>query len=110
MIGKWNQANTLMWEQCKQLGPQYCLPVHYEHLVLEKEKVLRSIGSMHLLKFGMNLLLAQFLNLEWNDALAHHEEHIGSEISLSNLERSTDQVVKPMYKSGVKFLNFGPLR
>merc|ERR1711935_105157 len=87
VIGKWNQANTLMWEQCKMLGPQYCLPVHYEHLVLEKEKVLRSI--------------AQFLNLEWNDALAHHEEHIGSEISLSNLERSTDQVVKPMYKSAL---------
>ena len=43
---------------------------------------------------------AQFLNLEWNDAMAHHEEHIGSDISLSNLERSTDQVVKPMYKSG----------
>ena len=45
VIGKWNQANTLMWEQCKQLGPQFCLPVHYEHLVLEKEKVLRSIGK-----------------------------------------------------------------
>ena len=44
VIGKWNQANTLMWEQCKSLGPSYCLPVHYEHLVLEKEKVLRQIG------------------------------------------------------------------
>jgi len=87
VIGKWNQANTLMWEQCKSLGPSYCLPVHYEHLVLEKEKVLRQI--------------AQFLNLEWNDALAHHEEHIGSDISLSNLERSTDQVVKPMYKTAL---------
>ena len=49
---------------------------------------------------------AQFLNLEWNDALAHHEEHVGKEISLSNLERSTDQVVKPMYKSGKLILIF----
>ena len=32
--------------------------------------------------------------------MVHHEEHIGSDISLSNLERSTDQVVKPLYKSG----------
>ena len=44
VIGKWDAANSLMWEQCKSLGPQYCMPVHYEHLVLEKETVLRAIG------------------------------------------------------------------
>ena len=48
---------------------------------------------------------AKFLNLEWNDALVHHEEHIGSDISLSSLERSTDQVVKALYTSGT-FSNF----
>jgi len=87
VIGKWDAANSLMWEQCKALGPQYCMPVHYEHLVLEKEVVLRAI--------------AKFLNLEWNDALVHHEEHIGSDISLSSLERSTDQVVKALYTSAL---------
>lgn len=45
VIGKWDAANSLMWEQCKALGPQYCMPVHYEHLVLEKEVVLRAIGN-----------------------------------------------------------------
>jgi len=87
VIGRWDQANALMWEQCKKLGPTVCMPVHYEHLVLEKETVLRAI--------------AQFLNLEWTDALVHHEEHIGSDISLSSLERSTDQVVKALYKSAL---------
>lgn len=87
VINRWDQANSLMWEQCKLLGPQYCMPVHYEHLVLEKEVVLRAI--------------AKFLNLEWTDSLIHHEEHIGSDISLSSLERSSDQVIKPLYTSAL---------
>ena len=41
--------------------------------------------------------------------MVHHEEHIGSDISLSNLERSTDQVVQPIYKSGTT-VNFIVLR
>ena len=45
VIGRWDQANALMWEQCKKLGPTVCMPVHYEHLVLEKETVLRAIGK-----------------------------------------------------------------
>ena len=46
------------------------------------------------------MFLAKFLNLQWTDALAHHEDHIGSDISLSSLERSTDQVVQKLYTSG----------
>ncbi|CAG5109579.1 Oidioi.mRNA.OKI2018_I69.chr2.g4099.t1.cds [Oikopleura dioica] len=42
-----------------------------------------------------------FLGLKWNDALIHHEEHIGTDISLSNMERSTDQVVKATYTSAL---------
>ena len=67
VIGKWNQANTLMWEQCKSLGPSYCLPVHYEHLVLEKEKVLRQIG--------MNLQI--FIDHMGHIKLTYYIEHIG---------------------------------
>jgi protein-tyrosine sulfotransferase len=48
VIGRWDQANSIMWEQCKSLGPQYCMPVHYEHLVLEKEVVLRAIGMVEI--------------------------------------------------------------
>ena len=44
--------------------------------------------------------LVEFLGLKWYDGLIHHEEHIGSDISLSALERSTDQVVKATYTTG----------
>lgn len=84
ILRKWNSATNSMYEQCKQLGPKICHPVYYEQLVLHPEQTLRSILG--------------FLNLPWNETVLHHEKFINQPdgIELSKLERSTDQVVKPV--------------
>jgi len=83
-LQKWNSAITAMNEQCKELGSERCLPVYYEQLVLHPEKWLRKILS--------------FLDLPWNDAVMHHEQQINKKggVSLSKVERSSDQVIKPV--------------
>lgn len=83
-LKKWNSATSSMYEQCKQLGPKICHPVYYEQLVLHPELTLRGI--------------LKFLNLPWNDTVLHHEKYINQPdgIELSKLERSTDQVIKPV--------------
>ena len=63
-----------MNSQCETLGPNVCLPVHYEQLVLEPEKTLRQI--------------LKFLNVPWNNTVLYHEKLINQpgqpgEISLS---------------------------
>lgn len=57
--------------QCEALGPNVCLPVHYEKLVLEPEKTLRQI--------------LRFLQVPWNETVLYHEKLINQpgEISLS---------------------------
>jgi protein-tyrosine sulfotransferase len=79
---RWNSIIENMFSQCVDMGKDTCLPVYYEQLVLHPEKELRNIF--------------QFLKIQWNDAVLKHEEFIGNEISLSKLERSTDQVIKPI--------------
>lgn len=83
-ISKWNSALSSMYEQCKSLGPKICHPVYYEQLVLHPEQTLRGILN--------------FLQLPWNGTVLHHEEFINQPdgVELSKLERSTDQVVKPV--------------
>ena len=106
LVHKWDIEHQKMWKQCQDLGPKFCMPVHYEHLVLEKEPVLRKIGKIPASFLKLIVSLVKFLGLKWNDALIHHEEHIGTDISLSNMERSTDQVVKATYTSGLLFILF----
>ena len=60
---KWNMMIEKMYEQCIELGPEACLPVYYEQLVLHPEKTMR------------NILL--FLEIPWNEAVIHHEKFIG---------------------------------
>lgn len=57
--------------QCETLGPNVCLPVRYEQLVLEPEKTLRQI--------------LKFLHVQWNETVLYHEKLINQpgEISLS---------------------------
>ena len=81
-LAKWNQIIESMLTQCMMLGSETCLPVYYEQLVLHPESQMRSI--------------LKFLNVSWDDAVLHHEEHIGKEISISKTERSSDQVIKPV--------------
>lgn len=83
-ISRWNTATESMHNQCTSLGHKICLPVHYEELVLHPERTMRNI--------------IKFLGLEWNDSVLHHEDFVNQPhgIELSKLERSTDQVIKPV--------------
>lgn len=83
-LQKWNAAISAMNEECKALGPKHCLPVIYEQLVLHPEQWMRKILN--------------FLEVPWNDRVLHHEAEINKKdgISLSKVERSSDQVIKPV--------------
>lgn len=81
-LSRWNNIIEHMYAQCIELGPEHCLPVYYEQLVLHPEKTMRNILG--------------FLNITWNEAVLHHEKYIGDEVSLSKVERSSDQVIKPV--------------
>merc|ERR1719346_106945 len=73
-----------MNEQCENLGPDYCLKVYYEQLILHPRRWLTKI--------------LKFLDLPWTENVMHHEKQINKPhgISLSKVERSSDQVVKPV--------------
>ncbi|XP_054718805.1 protein-tyrosine sulfotransferase 1-like [Uloborus diversus] len=83
-LRRWSTAVRAMYGQCHLLGPGVCHPVHYERLVLHPEATMRDI--------------LEFLDLPWNRSVLHHERLIGKPggVSLSMLERSTDQVIKPI--------------
>ncbi|XP_049867186.1 protein-tyrosine sulfotransferase [Pectinophora gossypiella] len=83
-LGKWNHAAELMYQQCKALGPERCLLVRYEALVLAPAATMRRVLA--------------FLDVPWNDAVLHHERYINQPngVALSNVERSSDQVVRPV--------------
>ncbi|MCL4129667.1 UNVERIFIED_CONTAM: hypothetical protein GTU68_007985, partial [Idotea baltica] len=81
---RWNTAIQTMNTQCEQLGPDMCLPVFYEQLVLNPKEWMHKI--------------LDFLGVEWDESVLHHEELINKPggISLSKVERSSDQVIKPV--------------
>ncbi|XP_066956937.1 protein-tyrosine sulfotransferase 1 isoform X3 [Macrobrachium rosenbergii] len=83
-LQRWNNAVQTMNTQCEELGPTKCLHVYYEQLVLHPQEWMKKI--------------LDFLEIEWNDAVLHHEDHINKPggVSLSKVERSSDQVVKPV--------------
>ena len=43
----------------------------------------------------------KFLNESWEDTLLEHEKFIGSEIAVSKIEWSTDQIKKPINKGSL---------
>uniref|UniRef100_W5KEZ1 Protein-tyrosine sulfotransferase n=1 Tax=Astyanax mexicanus TaxID=7994 RepID=W5KEZ1_ASTMX len=81
---KWNRAVEVMYDQCMAVSERTCLPVLYEELVLHPEQVMQK--------------LLQFLEIPWDLSVLHHEQLIGKVggVSLSKVERSTDQVVNPV--------------
>ncbi|XP_056262082.1 protein-tyrosine sulfotransferase 1-like [Pseudoliparis swirei] len=83
-LTKWSSAVETMFSQCQAAGESRCLPVRYEQLVLHTEEEMRK--------------LLHFLELQWDPSVLHHEELIGKAggVSLSKVERSTDQVMKPV--------------
>ncbi|XP_026227044.1 tyrosylprotein sulfotransferase 1, like [Anabas testudineus] len=83
-LTKWSSAVETMFSQCQAAGGNRCLPVRYEQLVLHPEEEMRK--------------LLHFLDLQWDPSVLHHEQLIGKAggVSLSKVERSTDQVMKPV--------------
>lgn len=82
VITKWSRAIQQMYDQCKEVGPKYCMQVKYEDLVLHPRPTLKKILA--------------FADLDWTENVMEHQKHMG-DISLSSVEKSTDQVVKPLY-------------
>ena len=78
----WNSLVEEMNEQCILAGTERCLRVYYEQVVLHPETEMRKI--------------LKFLNVEWSDAVLHHEDYFGSKIKLSDHAKSADQVIKPV--------------
>nr|XP_033811614.1 protein-tyrosine sulfotransferase 2 [Geotrypetes seraphini]XP_033811615.1 protein-tyrosine sulfotransferase 2 [Geotrypetes seraphini] len=96
-LTKWSKAIESMYSQCLEMGQAKCLPVYYEQLVLHP-------------KLSMQIIM-NFLGISWNDAVLHHEELIGKPggVSLSKIERSTDQVIKPVNMEALaKWVGFIP--
>uniref|UniRef100_A0A3P9L6P9 Protein-tyrosine sulfotransferase n=2 Tax=Oryzias TaxID=8089 RepID=A0A3P9L6P9_ORYLA len=83
-LTKWNSAVETMFSQCQAAGEVRCMAIRYEQLVLHQELEMRK--------------LLNFLELQWDPSVLHHEELIGKAggVSLSKVERSTDQVMKPV--------------
>ncbi|KAL2099858.1 hypothetical protein ACEWY4_004252 [Coilia grayii] len=83
-LSKWNRAVQSMFQQCSQVGSARCLELHYEDLVLHPRASLQRV--------------LRFLDIRWHEGVLHHEEAIGQPggVSLSRIERSTDQVIKPV--------------
>ncbi|XP_038215453.1 protein-tyrosine sulfotransferase isoform X2 [Zerene cesonia] len=83
-LSKWNRAVETMYQQCRSLGRARCLLVRYEALVLEPARTMRQVLA--------------FLDVPWDDAVLHHERYINQPggVALSNVERSSDQVVRPV--------------
>ncbi|KAM8835587.1 protein-tyrosine sulfotransferase 1-like isoform 1-T1 [Synchiropus picturatus] len=79
-LSKWSGAVETMFSQCQ--ATSRCRAVRYEQLVLHPEQEMRK--------------LLHFLELKWDESVLHHEQLIGKAggVSLSKVERSTDQVMK----------------
>ncbi|MCI4388147.1 hypothetical protein PGIGA_G00082240 [Pangasianodon gigas] len=83
-LSKWSQAIEVMLFQCTLVGSTRCLTIRYENLVLQPRTTMVKV--------------LEFLNVPWHEGVLHHEEAIGQPggVSLSRIERSTDQVIKPV--------------
>ncbi|CEF60503.2 Sulfotransferase domain and P-loop containing nucleoside triphosphate hydrolase domain-containing protein [Strongyloides ratti] len=81
-IQQWNFVINAMYNECKTIGKERCMVVYYEQLILHPRKTMENVLN--------------FLDLPWNETVLNHEKYIGKKILLSNLERSSDQVIKPV--------------
>ncbi|KAL3270344.1 hypothetical protein HHI36_009392 [Cryptolaemus montrouzieri] len=81
-LKKWNSVVEAMNKQCNELGPSKCFRVPYEQLVLHPREWMQKVLG--------------FLNIGWNESVLHHQDFINNGITLSKVERSSDQVIKPV--------------
>ena len=78
----WYQFNLQTERQCQKIGPNHCLIVKYEDLVLHPENTIKKVMS--------------FLNEPFNDRLLKHYAYL-NEIKISKSEWSSHQIVKPIH-------------
>jgi protein-tyrosine sulfotransferase len=78
----WEQFNFNALNQCQKIGPDHCLIVKYEDLVLHPENTIKKVVS--------------FLNEPFNDRLLKHYAYL-NEIKISKSEWSSHQIVKPIH-------------
>ena len=83
-----------MYDQCMEVGPKYCIQVKYEDLVLHPRPTLKKI--------------LEFADLEWTENVMEHQKHM-EHISLSAVEKSTDQVIKEMISKNMFLTKMGHL-
>ena len=71
-------------------GVKRCMLVSYEQLVLHPRKWIS--------------LILDFLDLPWHENVLHHEEAINQPggVRVSNVERSSDQIIKPINVDALK--------
>ncbi|XP_050420568.1 protein-tyrosine sulfotransferase isoform X2 [Adelges cooleyi] len=88
-LEKWDDAISIMYKNCRKVGSSHCMMVYYEELVLKPRNTLTNI--------------LKFLDIPWNETVLHHDEMINKPggIALSKVERSSDQVVKPLYQEAL---------
>ena len=61
-LRRWNAAVATMYAQCNAVGPQRCLQVYYEELVLQPSRTMHRV--------------LEFLSLTWSDQVLHHERYV----------------------------------
>ncbi|XP_065199522.1 protein-tyrosine sulfotransferase isoform X2 [Planococcus citri] len=87
---KWNDAIYIMYNKCLKIGSSRCMIVYYEQLVLHPKMWTKQI--------------LEFLDIPWHESVLHHDEHINKPggVVLSKVERSSDQVIKPINLEALK--------
>jgi protein-tyrosine sulfotransferase len=97
VIYQWNIFNIIVNAQCEKIGPEKCLLVHYENLILNFNRTMSRV--------------VEFLNITWTNDFLHHETFIGTKIRVADNEWSTPQIKKPVYAdaltSWTRVSNFG---
>ncbi|VDL98412.1 unnamed protein product, partial [Schistocephalus solidus] len=83
MLNAWNKHYEKVYRYCVRAGPNRCMAVRYEHLVLRPRESMEKI--------------LQFLNLPWDEAVLNHEKSVDDLVK----EKSTNQVVYPIYTNAL---------
>ena len=83
-LTKWNKMVESMYNECNKIGPNRCMIVYYEQLVLQPKKKIS--------------LISKFLNLPWDENTIHHDENINIKggVRISKTEKSSSQIVQPI--------------
>ena len=71
-IVSWNKMTKTMYEQCKNLSLERCLPVFYERLVLKPKSELKKV--------------LKFLNIPWNDSILNQDKFVSELVVASKSE------------------------